>query len=224
MGPSGVRLAQALLSAGLVLRIWRLAGLPGILPDPYEATRAFALAVAAILAALGFLSGAAVAAEEERATPRAPYGLPMDARPRRLPAHLRRDVGFALGAGVLHWVLVGFGAEIWSKCAETLCAACVLSSLAVLPWLDGERTQPGGLQRVLGEGRPKGNLEVGRCLATGGALLGAWAGGFVVPLDWQAPWQAWPLPVIYGAVFGHALGAAAAAFDATLLAGDRKRA
>ncbi|KCV69722.1 hypothetical protein H696_04128 [Fonticula alba] len=40
-----------------------------------------------------------------------------------------------------------------------------------------------------------------------GTLLGAWVSVAVVPLDWERPWQAWPIPAVYGAVAGHLLGA-----------------
>ncbi|KAI9554992.1 hypothetical protein GHT06_020281 [Daphnia sinensis] len=36
--------------------------------------------------------------------------------------------------------------------------------------------------------------------------LGAWLGAFVIPLDWDRPWQVWPEPVGVGAVVGCGLG------------------
>lgn len=33
-------------------------------------------------------------------------------------------------------------------------------------------------------------------------LIGAWAGAFVIPLDWDRPWQVWPEPCCLGAVVG----------------------
>lgn len=35
-----------------------------------------------------------------------------------------------------------------------------------------------------------------------GALVGAWIGSVVIPLDWDRPWQAYPIPNIVGAVVG----------------------
>jgi hypothetical protein len=35
-----------------------------------------------------------------------------------------------------------------------------------------------------------------------GALLGAWAGALVVPLDWGTAWQVWPVSSVYGGVTG----------------------
>ena len=45
--------------------------------------------------------------------------------------------------------------------------------------------------------------------AGAGAALGAWAGAGALVLDWQAWWQAWPLPCCAGAILGFALGAGA---------------
>jgi hypothetical protein len=44
-----------------------------------------------------------------------------------------------------------------------------------------------------------------RCQAIG-ALLGAWLGAFPIPLDWDRPWQAWPVTCVYGSLFGFLFG------------------
>lgn len=43
----------------------------------------------------------------------------------------------------------------------------------------------------------------------GGALgtaLGAWFGAVPIPLDWDRPWQAFPITILTGAYFGFAVG------------------
>jgi hypothetical protein len=42
------------------------------------------------------------------------------------------------------------------------------------------------------------------------ALLGAWCGACLVPLDWGNPWLQWPLPLCYGTFLGHTAGCVAA--------------
>ncbi|KAL6649135.1 hypothetical protein ACP70R_013359 [Stipagrostis hirtigluma subsp. patula] len=39
-----------------------------------------------------------------------------------------------------------------------------------------------------------------------GAVIGAWLGAWPMPLDWERPWQEWPICVTYGAIAGHATG------------------
>ncbi|XP_012276441.1 phosphatidylinositol-glycan biosynthesis class F protein [Orussus abietinus] len=34
-------------------------------------------------------------------------------------------------------------------------------------------------------------------------LLGAWLGAIVIPLDWDRPWQSWPIPCVIGALLGY---------------------
>ncbi|KIY53841.1 hypothetical protein FISHEDRAFT_13815, partial [Fistulina hepatica ATCC 64428] len=36
-----------------------------------------------------------------------------------------------------------------------------------------------------------------------GAVIGCWCGAIPTALDWDRPWQAWPLTTAYGAVFGY---------------------
>ncbi|QRV98935.1 GPI biosynthesis family Pig-F protein [Ceratobasidium sp. AG-Ba] len=40
-----------------------------------------------------------------------------------------------------------------------------------------------------------------------GAIVGCWLGALPMPLDWDRPWQAWPLTSAYMAVVGHVVGA-----------------
>ena len=37
-------------------------------------------------------------------------------------------------------------------------------------------------------------------------MIGCWLGAFPLPLDWDRPWQAWPLTPAYGAIAGNILG------------------
>ncbi|KUF97395.1 hypothetical protein AM588_10008480 [Phytophthora nicotianae] len=39
-----------------------------------------------------------------------------------------------------------------------------------------------------------------------GAMLGAYVGALPIPLDWDRPWQQWPLTCVYGTLIGHAAG------------------
>jgi phosphatidylinositol glycan class F len=37
-------------------------------------------------------------------------------------------------------------------------------------------------------------------------MVGAWLGAIVIPLDWDRPWQNWPLPIIGGGYLGAIVG------------------
>jgi len=38
------------------------------------------------------------------------------------------------------------------------------------------------------------------------AIFGAWLGSIVIPLDWDRPWQAWPVPCVLGAFLFYMIG------------------
>ncbi|KAF9303403.1 hypothetical protein BGZ74_003804 [Mortierella antarctica] len=40
------------------------------------------------------------------------------------------------------------------------------------------------------------------------AIFGAWLGSIVIPLDWDRPWQAWPVPCVLGAFLFYMIGTA----------------
>lgn len=37
-------------------------------------------------------------------------------------------------------------------------------------------------------------------------IVGAWAGAIPTVLDWNRPWQKWPIPCTYGALLGYFVG------------------
>jgi len=39
-----------------------------------------------------------------------------------------------------------------------------------------------------------------------GTVAGAWLGAIPIPLDWDRPWQAWPITLVYGAGVGYLSG------------------
>ena len=41
---------------------------------------------------------------------------------------------------------------------------------------------------------------------TYGLAIGAWASCFTIPLDWDRPWQQWPIPLIFGSMIGFCAG------------------
>jgi len=50
-----------------------------------------------------------------------------------------------------------------------------------------------------------------------GTILGAWCGAYPLALDWDRPWQAWPLPPAIGAILGYILGSfASVSVNATI--------
>lgn len=64
----------------------------------------------------------------------------------------------------------------------------------------------GDWQRIFAKTRPAGPVDDLVCFPAHGAILGSWFGAWPMPLDWERPWQEWPISVTYGALVGYATG------------------
>uniref|UniRef100_A0A0R3X676 Methyltranfer_dom domain-containing protein n=1 Tax=Hydatigena taeniaeformis TaxID=6205 RepID=A0A0R3X676_HYDTA len=55
---------------------------------------------------------------------------------------------------------------------------------------------------------PPGNTKSERfaCWSFWGTLVGTWSSAFFLVLDWDRPWQAWPIPCVAGSLFGFTVG------------------
>ncbi|KAM7480258.1 hypothetical protein LguiA_028471 [Lonicera macranthoides] len=85
----------------------------------------------------------------------------------------------------------------WSLLMSTFTfvpVACVFGS----SWTDW--------QRIFAQRKTFGSMDYMICLSAHGAIIGAWFGAWPMPLDWERPWQEWPISVSYGAMGGYLLG------------------
>lgn len=112
------------------------------------------------------------------------------------------SVAFVLSI-IYYVIVVLFGAPLLSHHEETIMLAITLTTLTFVPTslhlgvdtalsiLTGTHIQSVGLfvQAI------KTNVKA--------TLLGTWLGAIVIPLDWDRPWQAWPIPCITGALIGY---------------------
>ncbi|KAK4436705.1 Phosphatidylinositol-glycan biosynthesis class F protein [Sesamum alatum] len=60
--------------------------------------------------------------------------------------------------------------------------------------------------RIFAQTKPLGSTDFMICFPAHSAVIGAWFGAWPMPLDWERPWQEWPICVTYGAIFGYLLG------------------
>ncbi|XP_046739163.1 phosphatidylinositol-glycan biosynthesis class F protein [Diprion similis] len=100
-------------------------------------------------------------------------------------------------------MVIFFGCPLLTHHEETIMLTITLTSLTLIPaslhlgvdesiaLLTGAPLQT---NNVLVEAVRR-NIE--------GTLLGTWLGATVIPLDWNRPWQAWPIPCITGALVGY---------------------
>ncbi|EPS28114.1 Glycosylphosphatidylinositol anchor biosynthesis protein 11 [Penicillium oxalicum] len=121
---------------------------------------------------------------------------------RLMPACLAFGLTSLLATPAIAVLLVLFGAPLTTHNVETfLCAAHMgLLSSTALVYVHGVDSDI--WKEVGGISRPA-DVVWGSALGTG---LGAWFGAIPIPLDWDRPWQAFPITIVIGAYIGHALG------------------
>lgn len=102
---------------------------------------------------------------------------------------------------VYYILAVILGAPILEQQKETLLFALLMVTLTVVPFcLSFGYSATGVALLELTSRNPDSKIGVfqrGACLV----IFGAWLGAVVIPLDWDRPWQQWPIPCSAGAVF-----------------------
>ncbi|KGM92375.1 mannose-ethanolamine phosphotransferase GPI11 [Paracoccidioides brasiliensis Pb18] len=121
-----------------------------------------------------------------------------------IPALLSLALPLLLGTPLLSLILILFGAPFTTHIPHTILCAAHMSLLAgtSLVYMHGT---DGTVWREIW------SLSRGTDAVWGGTVgvgLGAWFGAVPIPLDWDRPWQAYPITIITGAYVGYVLGSA----------------
>ncbi|XP_076246291.1 phosphatidylinositol glycan anchor biosynthesis class F [Calliopsis andreniformis] len=104
---------------------------------------------------------------------------------------------------VYYIVIILFGASIFTHHEETTMLSITLTILTFVP-ISLHLGVGGALNIITGTSVHKGNILVDAMkINIQATLLGAWLGAIVIPLDWDRPWQVWPIPCVIGAFLGY---------------------
>ncbi|KZP21352.1 hypothetical protein FIBSPDRAFT_953840 [Athelia psychrophila] len=125
------------------------------------------------------------------------------------------------GSFAIHAIIVLFGAPVLSHSVHTYLLACILSLLTIFTpayaigiptFASDSRSLVIRLTwtRLFAELSPNTPAERAIVYSTVGAAIGSWTGAFPIALDWERPWQAWPLTPAFGGIFGYMTGSLAA--------------
>lgn len=118
--------------------------------------------------------------------------------------------------------IILFGAPVLECHEETLMLSSLLTLLTVFPLLlhSGIETS---LQLLFGV-KSYAKDTITEMLVSNAlmAVCGAWVGAVVIPLDWNTPWQKWPIPCYLGAVGGFLLSNVLTVLKVTLMNGAQK--
>ena len=111
-------------------------------------------------------------------------------------------VGFLLSIAY-YIVIILFGAPVMAHHEETTMLTITLTSLTFIP-ASLHLGVDGAVEILTGMQSQKGNVLVDAIRTNIQAtLLGTWLGAFVIPLDWDRPWQVWPISCVMGALLGY---------------------
>ncbi|KAJ5086151.1 Glycosylphosphatidylinositol anchor biosynthesis protein 11 [Penicillium argentinense] len=161
--------------------------------------------------------------EKKKAAPRSPSGPTVTLRPGKpglrrkqsagkhdwagvwaklMPAFMSLALTTLLATPVLAALLVLFGAPLTTHNAETLLCGAHMALLSATGLVYTHGVDSAVWKEVWGISRPA-DAVWGAALGTG---LGAWFGAIPIPLDWDRPWQAFPITILAGAYIGSAVG------------------
>ncbi|GJJ75197.1 GPI ethanolamine phosphate transferase 2/3 subunit F [Entomortierella parvispora] len=112
----------------------------------------------------------------------------------------------AVGSLICHVFAILFGAGIIHQAKETSQLACYLSLLTFYPASFILGTDLTSWLRVFIHNSPETYTEAALYCQGMMAIFGAWLGSIVIPLDWDRPWQAWPVPCVLGAFLFYMIG------------------
>lgn len=112
----------------------------------------------------------------------------------------------ALSSIFFHALTVLYGAPLLESVAETYHFACLLAVLTVLPSCAALGINSFSWLRLYAHNRPDSPVEACVQLTTLCSLVGAWIGAFPIPLDWDRPWQTWPITCVIGTLTGNTIG------------------
>ncbi|KAF9391172.1 hypothetical protein CPB97_007292 [Podila verticillata] len=112
----------------------------------------------------------------------------------------------AIGTLICHIFAVLFGAGIIHQAKETMQFACYLSLLSFYPASFVLGTDIKSWLRIFIHNSPETFTEAALYCQGMMAIFGAWLGSIVIPLDWDRPWQAWPVPSVLGAFLFYMVG------------------
>ncbi|KAL7053320.1 hypothetical protein AAHC03_025486 [Spirometra sp. Aus1] len=121
-----------------------------------------------------------------------------------IPLLGRRFVYFLLYTASTDLIFVLFGAPLVRNQWSTFGLSVWFAFLSFSPFLAKYEPTPNNVRRILWD--PVNTYEFFTMRCFWGTLFGTWASAFFLILDWDRPWQAWPIPCVVGALVGDIFG------------------
>ncbi|XP_072265861.1 phosphatidylinositol-glycan biosynthesis class F protein isoform X1 [Pyxicephalus adspersus] len=104
---------------------------------------------------------------------------------------------------LFHGIIVLYGAPLVESVGETFLFAVLLSSFTTSRSLCFLGPNFHAWVRVFSKDGAMSVWDHSLQITTICTVVGAWLGAFPIPLDWDRPWQVWPISCSLGASFGY---------------------
>ncbi|XP_042968321.1 uncharacterized protein C1450.15-like isoform X3 [Carya illinoinensis] len=128
----------------------------------------------------------------------------MDVLGSYLKAAGRGLLGLPVGALVNALGAIALGTPVGTQYfLKTISWSLMMSLFTIVPAVTAFGSSWKDWQRIFVNTKPIESLGFIICLPAHGAVIGAWLGAWPMPLDWERPWQEWPICVSYGAMAGY---------------------
>ncbi|KAM9565014.1 phosphatidylinositol-glycan biosynthesis class F protein isoform 1-T2 [Guaruba guarouba] len=124
----------------------------------------------------------------------------------KISRFLKCCIYFFMSCLVFHAIIVLYGAPLLGSVTETFLFSVLLSTFTTLQCLCMLGPNIQAWIRVFSKHGAMSIWESSLQITTVCSILGAWFGAFPIPLDWDRPWQVWPISCSFGATFGYVAG------------------
>lgn len=113
---------------------------------------------------------------------------------------------FSISCLVFHGIIVLYGAPLLESLLETFLFAVLLSTFTTLRCLCLLGPSLHAWIRVFSKNGAMSIWDTSLQITTACSVFGAWLGAIPIPLDWDRPWQVWPVSCTLGATIGFTIG------------------
>ncbi|KAM9978450.1 hypothetical protein ACTFIY_012197 [Dictyostelium cf. discoideum] len=118
----------------------------------------------------------------------------------------RSLIGLSIGNFIFYFLLILYGAPFLKSIHTTFFFGFLLSSMCCLPPSILLGLNPQNWKDLFFTPNHNNIIDTCTTILVVFSILGAWIGAFPIPLDWDRPWQQWPISCVFGSIVGHIFG------------------
>jgi len=115
-------------------------------------------------------------------------------------------LGLLIGTLIFHFLAIMFGAPLIENWQKTALWSAWMSCLMLFPASCLVGPSFTAWNNLFSFHKTQNVVETLCCFSGLGCMVGGWVGAFPIPLDWDRPWQVWPISCTYGSLAGYLFG------------------